>query len=279
MIPDTWSLDPVPLTAAAVTLVLYASGFRRLRARGRPDHATNLDAALFVLGIAAGTLALVSPLDALAEDTLLSAHMTQHLLIGDIAPLLLVLGLRGPIAFFLLPPTLLRPLARAVPVRRVLAVLFRPRVSFGVWAGALAAWHVPVAYDAALSHPALHQLEHASLFLGGFLLWSQIVDPTRRRRLSVGRRAAIAALALAAGMILSEILLAAGPLYAHYAAVSDRPFGLTRATDQTRAGLLMMAEQIATLGPAAALLLWSHVERVERELRLQAAKARSHASS
>ena len=28
----------------------------------------------------------------------------------------------------------------------------------------------------------------------------------------------------------------------------------------------MMAEQIATLGVAAALLLWSHVERVERDL-------------
>ena len=276
MIPDTWSLDPVPLGAAAVALVLYAGAFRRLRCRGRPDHATLRCAALYGLGVTAGTLALVSPLDPLAEDTLLSAHMAQHLLIGDVAPLLLVLGLRGPIAFFLLPSTVLRPLARVSSLRHLLSFLLRPRVSFGVWAISLGAWHIPAAYDAALAHTALHQVEHASLFLGGFLLWTQFVDPARRRRLTVGRRAALAALALLAGMVLSEVLLAAAPLYAHYAAVTDRPFGLTRATDQTRAGLLMTAEQIATLGPAAALLLWSHVGRLERKLHAHASVRKKH---
>ena len=266
VIPNTWILDPIPLSAAVLALAMYGRAFLELRRRGRPDHAQALNAVLFVAGVTAGTLALVSPIDALAEDTLLSAHMLQHLLIGDVAPMLLLLGIRGPISFFFLPATVLRPLARFRHLRRALTLLLRPRVSFAIWAGSLAAWHVPLAYDAALAHPAVHQLEHASLFLGGFLLWSQIVDPTRRRRLTVGRRAATAALALVAGMVLSEVLLAAGPLYAHYADVLDRPFGLTQTTDQTRAGLLMMAEQIATLGPAAALLLWSHVERVGREL-------------
>ena len=267
MIPDTWRFDPVPLGAAGLALVMYARAFVSLRRRGRADHAHALNALLFSAGIVTGVLALISPLDALADDTLLSAHMLQHLLIGDVTPVLLLLGIRGPIAFFFLPATLLRPLARLTPLRRVLALLLRPRVSFAVWAGTLAAWHVPTAYDTALGHSVVHQLEHASLFLGGFLLWSQIVDPSRRRRLTPGRRAAVAALALLAGMALSELLLGAAPLYAHYAVVADRPFGLTRARDQTWAGLLMMAEQVATLGSAAALLFWSHVERVERELR------------
>ncbi len=255
----------MPVAAAGAALVLYAGAFRRLRARGRPDHATLLSAALFTLGVAAGTLALVSPLDALAEDTLLSAHMAQHLLIGDIAPLLLLLGLRGPIAFFLFPPLLLRSLARADGVRRLVSFLLRPHVSFGIWAAGLAAWHVPAAYDAALARPAVHQLEHASLMLGGLLLWSQIVDPMRRRRLTVGRRAVLAVLALATGMMLSEILLASAPLYAHYAAADDRPFGLTRATDQAWAGVLMTLEQVATLGVAAALLFRRYVERLARD--------------
>ena len=77
----------------------------------------------------------------------------------------------------------------------------------------------------------------------------------------------MAVFALVAGMVLSEVLLAAGPLYTHYGDVLDRPFGLTQATDQRRAGLLMTAEQIATLGSAAALLFWSHVERLGHELR------------
>ena len=265
MIPRSWSWDPVALAAAGLAVALYAQAFARLRRRN-PRHASVGNALLFLAGIAAGTLAVVSPLDALAEDTLLSAHMAQHLLIGDLAPLLLVLGVRGPICVFLLPPRLLRPLAHSRAVRATLDFLLRPLVSFAVWAIALGAWHVPAAYDLALDHPAVHVLEHASLFLGGLLLWIQIIDPARRNRLSPGRRAALAATALVAGMGLSEVLLATAPLYPHYADAVDRPFGLTYQTDQDRAALLMMAEQIATLGPACALLLWSHVESVEREL-------------
>ena len=95
-----------------------------------------------------------------------------------------------------------------------------------------------------------------SLIASGLLVWTVILDPVR----SAGRRAAFAAAVLVAGMPLSEILIATAPLYPHYAAIADRPLGLTAAEDQARAGLLMMAEQIATLATAAALLLWSHVE-------------------
>ena len=266
MIPRSWSADPAALVAAGLALSLYAQAFARLRRRGRAENATVAGALLFVGGIAAGTLAVVSPLDELAEETLLSAHMLQHLLVGDIAPLLIVLGVRGPIAFFLLPPRGLRPLARLGPLRRLLELLLRPAFSFGVWAATLAAWHVPQAYDAALAHPILHVFEHASLFLGGLLLWTQIVDPIHRARLTPGRRAALAAGALFGGMALGELLLASGPLYPHYAHAADRPFGLTYATDQTRAAMLMMAEQVATLGLAATLLFWSHVEALERRL-------------
>ena len=267
VIPDTWTLDPVPVGVGAAALVLYARAFLTLRRRGRRDHARGLEAGLFAAGVAAAVLALVSPLDALADDTLVSAHMAQHLLIGDVGPLLLLLGSRGPIGFFLLPPPVLRRLARASWLRRGLSSLLEPRVSFAVWACSLAAWHVPQAYDAALAHPVVHRLEHASLFVGGILLWSQIVDPACRRRLTAGRRAALAALALLSGMVLCDVLLQAGPLYAHYAGVRDRPFGLTQATDQDRAGVLMLAEQAVTLGLAAALLLRRHVAQVEQGLR------------
>ena len=261
MIRNEWRFDPVVLAGAAVALALYAQAWLRLRRRERRAHPL-----LFAAGVAVAVLAIVSPLDAVAENQLLSAHMAQHLLLGDLAPLLVVLALRGPVAFFLLPPSALRPLARAAPARRLAAALLRPEVAFAVWAGSLAAWHVPQAYDAALAHPALHALEHATLFLGGLLLWTQIVDPTRRGHLGPGRRAAVAALALLAGAVLSETLLAAGPLYDHYAHIADRPFGLTQATDQSRAALLMMAEQLATLGAAAAILLRSHVETVSGTL-------------
>ena len=68
-------------------------------------------------GLAVGVLPLVSPLDAAGDQYLLSAHMLQHVLIGDLAPLLLVLAVRGPLVFFLVPPSLLRPLARSRRLR------------------------------------------------------------------------------------------------------------------------------------------------------------------
>jgi cytochrome c oxidase assembly factor CtaG len=255
-------ISRVILGFAALSLALYAQAFVRLRRRGRSDHAGWGRAGLYALGLAVALAAVLSPLDALAEDKLLSAHMLQHLLLGDVAPVLLVLGTRGPIALFLLPPPLLRAVASVGPVRALVSLLLRPRSSFAVWAVAIAAWHVPAAYDAALAHPAVHVLEHSCFVLGGLLLWTQIVDPARRERLSPGRRAAFAAAALLCGMVLSEVLLVTGPLYAHYLTVAHRPFGLSAATDQARAGLLMMAEQIATLGTAGALLVWAQAERV-----------------
>ena len=58
-----------------------------------------------------------------------------------------------------------------------------------MWVGALAAWHLPAAYDAALRHPWLHVLEHATFVGAGFLIWAHLIDPARRSRLSTGGRA------------------------------------------------------------------------------------------
>src|SRR5581483_1892555 len=107
----------------------------RLRRRA-PAHATVSRAALFGAGLAATLLALVSPVDAVGEDQLLSAHMLQHLLLGDLGP-------------FLLPAPVLQAVARG-PLRRLLSTLLRPRVSLAIWLASIGAWHVPAAYDAAL---------------------------------------------------------------------------------------------------------------------------------
>jgi putative membrane protein len=257
-----WSLDPLPFAAGAIALALYAQGFARLRGR-RVELARPWRATLYVAGVAVTVLALVSPIDTMGEEKLLSAHMLQHLLLGDVAPLLLVLGVSGPMAVFLLPARPMRALARVQPLRRLLSFLLQPPVSFAGWALAIGAWHVPAAYDTAIAHPAVHVLEHISFVLAGLLIWTQIIDPTRHARLTPGGRAVFAGAVLLAGMALSEVLLVMRPLYPHYADVVDRPFGFTAGEDQDRAGLLMMAEQIATLGTAAALLLWAHVERVQ----------------
>lgn len=236
----------------------------RLRRRA-PAHARWTSAFLFAAGVAISTLALVSPVDRIGEEQLLAAHMLQHLLLGDLGPLLMVLGVRGPLGVFMLPPPLLRVVARG-PVRRVVSFLLRPSVSLSAWLAAFVGWHVPAAYDAALAHPWLHVLEHVCFALAGVLAWTQIVDPARRARLSVGQRAAFAFALLVASSMLAETLVALHPVYPAYVAVSDRPFGWSAGQDQSKAALLMMAEQIATLATAMTFLVRAHVDRVAAEL-------------
>lgn len=236
----------------------------RLRRRA-PAHARWTSAFLFAAGVAISTLALVSPVDRIGEEQLLAAHMLQHLLLGDLGPLLMVLGVRGPLGVFMLPPPLLRVVARG-PVRRVVSFLLRPSVSLSAWLAAFVGWHVPAAYDAALAHPWLHVLEHVCFALAGVLAWTQIVDPARRARLSVGQRAAFAFALLVASSMLAETLVALHPVYPAYVAVPDRPFGWSAGQDQSKAALLMMAEQIATLATAMTFLVRAHVDRVAAEL-------------
>ncbi|PWU17415.1 MAG: hypothetical protein C5B48_15985 [Candidatus Rokuibacteriota bacterium] len=253
---SAWQLEALVLVTSAIALLLFAQGFARLRRRGRHDHAALGRAVLFVVAVAAGTLALVSPLDAAGESYLLSAHMLQHLVIADAVPALALVALRGPLLFFFLPAFLLRPLARMGPLRSVASFLLRPRISFAAWALVIAAWHVPVAYDYTLGHPVTHSLEHASFLLVGLLVWFQLVDPARRGVLTIGQRLAYAGLLFGSGLALVCVLIASpGPLYPTYAAVQAHLFGLSPLQDQRLAGVLMVAEQMLALGACVAFLL------------------------
>ncbi len=242
----------LPVVAAAVAALLFAQAAVRLRRRGRADLAGWDRAALFGLGLAVTLVALVSPLDGIAEDRLLSAHMGQHVLIGDAGPALLAVAVRGPLLVFLLPASLLAPLARSARVRSVLGTLLRPRVAFTLWAANLAVWHVPGLYDLALRHDALHDFEHACWVLTGVLVWTLLVDPGGHRRLSRGGRVALAAAMFAAGQILTDVLVFSfRPLYPAYGG----SYGISALTDQKLAGVAMMVEQLLTLGILVALLL------------------------
>ncbi len=271
MISD-WHADPAVLAGAAVALGLFAQAFLRLRRRGRASWGR---AALFTAGVLVLVLALVSPIDTAAERSLLSAHMLQHALLIDVGPLLLLLALRGPLLFFLLPPAALRPLARLRPPRVVLRFLLRPRWSFVAWTLVLLAWHVPAAYTFALEHPWAHDLEHASFLAVGLLVWSQLLDPARRRALTPTRRGLYAVGLIATGhALLHPVFFSSGPLYHYYVAIPDRLFGLSALADQHLAAWTMTADQLLTLGVFALLALWprSATSRARR-------KPASHATS
>ena len=95
----------------------------------------------------------------------------------------------------------------------------------------------------------------------GFLVWTLLVDPGSHRRLSVGGRVALAAAMFAAGQILTDVLVFTfTPLYPFY----HGAYGISALTDQQLSGIVMMVEQLLTLGTCVALLLrprWSRARR------------------
>jgi putative membrane protein len=260
---SAWEAAPLPIAGAVLALALFAQAFVRLRRRGRGDHAGWGRAALYATGVAVVTLALVSPLDAVGDEYLLWVHMVQHLLIGDVGPALLVLAVRGPLTFFLLPAPVLRSLAAVRPLRAALAFLVRPRVAFSLWVAAIASWHVPACYDYALAHQTVHDLEHLSFLVVGLLAWDNLVDPARRGALRVpqGRVLFAAALFTAGHVVVHPILFGGGALYTPYVRQDERLLGLSPLADQHWAGIAMTLDQLLTLGTLCLVLLWPYLRR------------------
>ena len=250
-----WSFDPLVLAGAAIAVALFLHGWRRLHRR-RPTAAPWTRIPLFLVGVVMVVVGLVSPLDAIAEEYLQSAHMLQHVLIADLGIALTLLAVRGPLSFFFLPRDLLAPLARATWLRATLSFLLRPVVAVSLWLGVLVVWHVPVLYEAALEQPLVHRLEHLSFVVVGLLVWTLIVDPSGHRRLSVNGRIGLAVGMFWAGQLLAYVFVFGfEPYYDVYAGQPERLLGLSPLTDQKLAGVVMMVEQALTLGLALVLLV------------------------
>ena len=252
-----WSLDPIVLAGAAVSIALYLQGWRRLHRR-RPDLAPWTRIPLFLAGVAIVLVGLLSPLDAIAEEYLQAAHMLQHVLVADLGIALALVAVRGPLSMFFLPRDLLAPLARAGWLRVTLSFLLRPTVAVPLWLAVLVAWHVPALYEAALEQPLVHRLEHLSFVVVGLLVWTLIVDPAGHGRLTVNGRIGLAVMLFFAGQLLAyAFVFSFEPYYDVYVEQDERLLGLSALTDQKLAGVVMMVEQLLTLGVALVLLVRS----------------------
>jgi len=255
--PWTWSLEPLQLIPTLLVALAYAKRARTLARRGRPVPRGKQ--AWFYSGMAVVVLAFVSPVDRLGEERLLYMHMAQHLMLGDIGPLLIVLGLTGP---------LLRPLL-ALPLVKHLRVLAHPLVALPLWAVNLYVWHLPVLYQAALEHDAVHALEHACFLWAGIAMWAAVVEPLPGPVwFGAGWKAAYVLAVRLAGALLANIFIWSGhPFYPDYAA-GERLWGISPQTDQVIAGSIMMVEgSIVTLLAFAWLFLrWADESDLRQRL-------------
>jgi putative membrane protein len=247
------------LGAATLSLagVAYALRAVRLAEAGRPLPSWRL--LCFAAGIAVLAVALLSPLEQLAEE-LVTGHMIQHLLILDAAALLVVLGLTGP----MLQPVL------AIRWLRWTRALADPIVSFLIWVVVLYVWHVPALYQAAtFESPALHALEHASFFLAGLAIWLSLIGPLPKPAwFGDGAKVIYVVAVRLAGTVLANVLMWSGTvLYPDY-----RPTQLERGVDpladQGWAGIVMMFEStVITLAALTWLFFrWAGRDTERQEL-------------
>jgi putative membrane protein len=180
--------------------------------------------------------------------------MFQHVLLGDIAPLLLLLSLSRVI---------LRPVTRRLMrVERALGPLASPPVAIVVWLGTMYLWHVPALYDAAAEHALLHALEHLSFFAAGIALWWPLVQPVPMRHGLTGLQP-LGYIAAAKGGLAALGLVLAWSSTAHYPWYEDAPriWGLSAVEDQNVAGVIMMVEQSMTL---VLVMVWVFVRMLSR---------------
>jgi cytochrome c oxidase assembly factor CtaG len=258
----SWGLDPIVIIALFACSVVYARMYRLAASRSPAVGAGHW--VPYAGGILALAIALLSPIDAIGDHWLLSAHMLQHVLLSDIAPALIVLGLRSPV----LPLGLARPVLRTVaPGGRwgsVLALLTSPWVAIPLWAAATWVWAIPAMFDFAAQHTVVHALEHATLFYTGLALWWLIVDPLPRARLRPnGERLALLGFTrLASAAICVPLTWMTSTQYPLYAS-APRGFGISALADQQLAGAGMCFIEFLVFGIAFAAVFISMLGREE----------------
>jgi putative membrane protein len=245
-----------PLQVALLTLVGTAYSLRALALSQQHRPVPTWRLVCFASGLALIAVAFVSPLGRM-DDELVLAHMGQHLLMGDLGPLLMVLGLTGP----LLQPLLAN---RWLGWLRHLA---HPLVALPLWAADLFIWHVPVLYQAATEHSAIHALQH-SCFIGfGVLMWMPLLGPLPKPKwFEIPAKLGYLIGVRLIGTVLANVFMWSNSVfYPHYAA-GEATWHIAPLTDQSIAGVIMMVEGgFVTLG----VLVWLFLQWAQQDTERQ----------
>jgi cytochrome c oxidase assembly factor CtaG len=199
----------------------------------------------FAGGIVVFLLALVSPLSALANGYVFSAHMVQHILLVLIVPALLLLSL-----------------PRSLTLGSRFTYLTHPVIGWAAGVGAMWLWHAPALCNAAATSGTVSAIQTTSLLLMGSLFWWQVLAPREEQRLSPLAGIVYLFTACTACSVLGIILTFAPvsicPVYQHpvdrlgMLSTIRNGWGLTSDRDQQIGGLLMWVPMCAIY--AAAIL-------------------------
>jgi cytochrome c oxidase assembly factor CtaG len=257
---------PVEVFPITIGGVAYWARVRSLSWDGRPVPLWRQ--LCFGSGLLLIAIALFSPIGHLSEE-LVIAHMVEHLLIGDIASLLIVLGLTR---------SLLQPIL-SIKLFNRLQVLTHPLIALPLWALNFYFWHIPAIYDAAYGTAPLHALEHTTFLAFGCLMWMPIFGPLPKPEwFTAAWKVGYVFAVRFAGAILGNVLMwSDSVLYPIYGR-GEHYWGISPIADQSTAGAIMMVEgTFLALGVLAWIFLEVAREGSERQRLLELAEERGFA--
>lgn len=206
--PGSWS---VAVGLAVLLLGGYAAAAAVLGARTRRSW-PGVRALAFAAGVVALAVGL-SPLVAALAPSGARAHMAQHVLLGMVAPLGLVLGMPLTLVLSVLPVGARRR-GTAVLRSRPARVLGHPVTAATLHVGGLYALYLTPLFAWTLAHPGVHAAVLVHFVLAGFLFAWSLAGPERAgRRPGIGWRLGVLVAASAAHGYLAKLLhLRAGEL-------------------------------------------------------------------
>lgn len=221
--PDVW------LVFGSI-VVWYGIACRRHRlATGERTPARTVR--LFVLGIGVLFVGAEWPVHDLAEGSLYSVHMFQHLLFTLVAAPILIAGM---------PVWALRRMLEPAPVRRVFGVVTRPVVALALFNGLFLFTHWPEVVGASVGSAWIHLGLHVLIVGSALIMWWPVMSPLPEfPALSPpGQMFYLFLQSLAPTIPASFLTFGERPIYPIYATF-PRIWGVDVMTDQLMAGLLM----------------------------------------
>ncbi|HEX7736927.1 MAG TPA: cytochrome c oxidase assembly protein [Ktedonobacteraceae bacterium] len=226
-----WNLAPSLLLGGILIIALYCYALGPYHRRYYSSIPVKKGQAVaFFLGVALMLLALISPLDALGDDYLFSAHMLQHLCLTTFGPPLLLVGT---------PEWMLERLLNNRLLFRVLKVLVWAPLIFMLYNADFLIWHIPSLYNATLENDTVHIFEHMTFIALGILSWWPILSPSSKLpRLSLGGQVLYIFMNGMPAVLLGAGLTFMQPLYAPYLS-HPIVWGISHALDQQLGGLIM----------------------------------------
>jgi putative membrane protein len=251
-----WPFDPTVYAGLVAAYLGHA-----WLARNAPD-ADRKHTLYLIAGLAALWLALETPIDIISDRYLDSVHMLQHVLLGFIAPPLILLSLS---------PTMVGRLVR-IPGLRFITEAIAAQVIAGA---VMVVWHLPALYNATLYSEDLHIVEHLTFIAAGLLLYWPIIEATslhsKWHMSAAGKLVYLLLATLPQDGVALVLIFSRAPFYDFYVTAPRLVDGFTAVIDQTVAGAVLMILGKTTLAVAALTIFFRWVggeQRADRRIDL-----------